>query len=322
MATLKDIADQTNVALSTVSRVLNEKPDMHVTEETRRRILETAEALGYRKERQQEKKTQIIGIAYETAGLSIPAFYMAMQAKTYLEELCRQRNIQLVNLSLDQNKKLESMPQLMGIAAIGQFDAKSAKLLSEYNDNVIFLGDSPDLAEYTSISPDYRMAVDMIQTKFVEQEYSRVIYAGIAENEAKAKEGMVYHYWKYMANKRGFAEKFLTCNNRMEMQENLQEYLKATEEQRTAIFAVDERTAMSIAAAIWGIGKKVPEEVGILTLNCFFTNPGTEPLFSTIDFDICQYVAILLSCLEQQYSLGQKGKKIVLPFGYTDRATI
>lgn len=74
MATLKDIADQTNVALSTVSRVLNEKPDMHVTEETRRRILETAEALGYRKERQQEQKEQVIGIAYETAGLSIPAF--------------------------------------------------------------------------------------------------------------------------------------------------------------------------------------------------------------------------------------------------------
>lgn len=321
MATLKDIADQTNVALSTVSRVLNEKPDMHVTEETRRRILETAEALGYRKERQQEQKEQVIGIAYETAGLSIPAFYMAMQAKTYLEELCRQRKIRLFNISLDQNKKLEPMPHLTGIAAIGQFDTQSAKQLSECNSNVIFLGDSPDLAEYTSISPDYRMAVDMIQTKFVEREYSRVIYAGIAENEAKAKEGMVYHYWKYMAEKRGFTEKFLTCNNRMEMQENLQEYLKA-EEQRTAIFAVDERTAMSIAAAIWGSGKKVPEEAGILTLNCFFTNPGTEPLFSTIDFDICQYVAILLSCLEQQYALGSNGKKIVLPFSYTDRATI
>lgn len=322
MATLKDIADQTNVALSTVSRVLNEKPDMHVTEETRRRILETAEALGYRKERQQEKKEQVIGVAYETAGLSIPAFYMAMQAKTYLEELCRQRNIRLVNLSLDRNKKLEPMPHLTWIAAIGQFDTKSAKQLSDCNGNVIFLGDSPDLVEYTSISPDYCMAVDLIQTKFEEREYGRVIYAGIAENEMKAKEGVVYHYWKYMANKRGFAEKFLTCNNRMEMQENLQEYLKGTEEQRTAIFAVDERTAMSIAAAVWGIGKKVPEEVGILTLNCFFTNPGTEPLFSTIDFDICQYVATLLSCLEQQYSLGQKGKKIVLPFGFTDRATI
>lgn len=213
MATLKDIADQTNVALSTVSRVLNEKPDMHVTEETRRRILETAEALGYRKERQQEQKEQVIGIAYETAGLSIPAFYMAMQAKTYLEELCRQRKIRLFNISLDQNKKLEPMPHLTGIAAIGQFDTQSAKQLSECNSNVIFLGDSPDLSEYTSISPDYRMAVDMIQTKFVEREYSRVIYAGIAENEAKAKEGMVYHYWKYMAEKRGFTEKFLTCNN-------------------------------------------------------------------------------------------------------------
>ena len=147
------------------------------------------------------------------------------------------------------------MPHLTGIAAIGQFDTQSAKQLSECNSNVIFLGDSPDLSEYTSISPDYRMAVDMIQTKFVEREYSRVIYAGIAENEAKAKEGMVYHYWKYMAEKRGFTEKFLTCNNRMEMQENLQEYLKA-EEQRTAIFAVDERTAMSIAAAIWEAERK------------------------------------------------------------------
>lgn len=81
MATLKDIADQTNVALSTVSRVLNEKPDMHVTEETRRRILETAEALGYRKECQQEKKEQVIGVAYETAGLSIPAFIWQCRPK-------------------------------------------------------------------------------------------------------------------------------------------------------------------------------------------------------------------------------------------------
>ncbi len=322
MATLKDIAKQTDVALSTVSRVLNEKPDMHVTEETRRRILETAEALGYYKERQQEKKDQVIGIAYETAGLSIPAFYMAMQAKTYLEELCRQRDIRWVYVSADRNKKLEPMPHLMGIAAIGQFDVQSAKQLFACNHNVIFLGDSPDLTEYTSISPDYRMAIDMIQAKFVEKSYTSVIYAGIAENETKAKESMVYHYWQYMAKKRGFTEKFLTCHNRMEMQENLQEYLKTAEDQRTAIFAVDERTAMSIVAAIWGSGKKVPEQVGVLTLNCFFMNPGTEPLFSTIDFDICEYVAILFSCLEQQYALGQKGKKIALPFGYTDRQTI
>lgn len=322
MATLKDIAEQTNVALSTVSRVLNEKPDMHVTEETRRRILETAEELGYRKERLQEKKERCIGIVFETAGLSIPAFYMALQSKAYLEELCRQKDIQLVSLSLDANKKLEPMPHLAGIAAIGQFDDQWAKRLSACNSNLIFLGDSPNLEEYCSISPDYRMAVDLIQTKFVEKAYDCVIYAGIAENERKAKEGVVYHYWHYMAQKRGFTEKFLTCQNRMEMQENLQEYLKTAQEQRTAIFAVDERTAMCIAAAVWGSGKKVPEQVGILTLNCFFASPGTEPLFSTIDFDICQYVSTLLSCLEQQYALGQKGKKVVLPFGFTDRKTV
>lgn len=322
MATLKDIANQTNVALSTVSRVLNGKPDMHVTEETRRRILEAAEALGYRKGRQQDKKVQSIGIAFETAGLSMPAFYMSLQAKAYLEELCKQKNIQLVSLLVDQSKALEPMPYLTGIAAIGQFDEQYAKQLYDCNNNVIFLGDSPNLAEYSSISPDFPMAVNMIQRKLVEKAYDSVIYAGIAENEAQAKESMIYHYWQYMAKKRNFEEKFLTSHNRMEMQEDLQAYLKITEKQRTAIFAVDERTAMSIAAAVWELGKKVPEQVGILTLNCFFSTPGTEPIFSTVDFDICQYVSALLSCLEQKYALGQKGKKIVIPFGYTDRKTV
>ncbi len=48
MPTLADVARRAGVALSTVSAVLNNRPDCFVSEKTRRRILKAAEELGYR----------------------------------------------------------------------------------------------------------------------------------------------------------------------------------------------------------------------------------------------------------------------------------
>lgn len=48
MATLRDIALRAGVAVSTVSRVLNARPDVSVTEPVRERILSAAQELGYR----------------------------------------------------------------------------------------------------------------------------------------------------------------------------------------------------------------------------------------------------------------------------------
>ena len=47
--TLKDIADRAGVSLATVSRVLNNDPQLSVGEETRRKILTIAEELSYTK---------------------------------------------------------------------------------------------------------------------------------------------------------------------------------------------------------------------------------------------------------------------------------
>ena len=48
MATLKEIAAIAGVSQATVSRVLNQDPSLSVTEETRKRVLQTAKELGYR----------------------------------------------------------------------------------------------------------------------------------------------------------------------------------------------------------------------------------------------------------------------------------
>ena len=48
-ATLKDIANKVGVSLATVSRVLNKDQSLSVSDTTRQRILDAAEALQYSK---------------------------------------------------------------------------------------------------------------------------------------------------------------------------------------------------------------------------------------------------------------------------------
>ena len=51
MATLKELAAYAGYSVATVSRILNNDPTMAASEETRKRVLEAAGALGYEKSR-------------------------------------------------------------------------------------------------------------------------------------------------------------------------------------------------------------------------------------------------------------------------------
>ena len=51
MATLKELAAYAGYSVATVSRILNNDPTMVASEETRKRVLEAAGALGYEKSR-------------------------------------------------------------------------------------------------------------------------------------------------------------------------------------------------------------------------------------------------------------------------------
>jgi LacI family transcriptional regulator len=71
MATLQDIADRAEVAVSTVSRVLNGRPEARVTDEVRKRILAVADDLGYR------PNAYARGLANGRGGQIVLAFWSA-----------------------------------------------------------------------------------------------------------------------------------------------------------------------------------------------------------------------------------------------------
>ena len=63
MTTIQDIADQMGISKSTVSKALNDAPD--ISEALRKQVLETAVALGYTKLRRYKKSTKKVCIIIE-----------------------------------------------------------------------------------------------------------------------------------------------------------------------------------------------------------------------------------------------------------------
>ncbi len=87
--TIKDIAQDANVSSATVSYILNDKPGASISEETRKRVLESAKRLHYipnlSAKRLKTNRTNCIAVRLSTS-LMLPRYYSAFQGiRAYLE---------------------------------------------------------------------------------------------------------------------------------------------------------------------------------------------------------------------------------------------
>ena len=82
--TLKDISNKVGVSTTTVSMVLNRKPELRVSDEIRHKVLTVAEELGYKKNiKASVERSNLIGLIVPT--LSNPYF---MQLVASVEKYC------------------------------------------------------------------------------------------------------------------------------------------------------------------------------------------------------------------------------------------
>ena len=102
MAKIKDIADLTGFSITTVSRVLNQDKNFNVSDETRLKIMATAEKLNYvplSKRNKSSKKniTLTIGLVYwySVAEEITDPYYMSIRLA--IENHCQLHNIKILH---------------------------------------------------------------------------------------------------------------------------------------------------------------------------------------------------------------------------------
>lgn len=177
--TLNDIAQAIGVRISTVSRVLNNKPNpIKISDETRTRILETAKAMGYHPfaagRALATKRTGHIGFMLSASiagGLSNVYFSLYLSG---IERVCRRRgyglNVSLYNLSNVDTFIFPSrigQKTVDGLILTGYVEAAIVHRFRDFGIPCISLGQDTEVAELIPT-----LSVDDVDGLFQAVEYA------------------------------------------------------------------------------------------------------------------------------------------------------
>src|SRR5699024_10827540 len=168
LTTIKDIAVKANVSPATVSRVLNYDLNLSVTDQTRKRIFEAAEALSYHKH-----------TTKKTTGGKIAIVHWCTESEQqndlyYLDiHLGAEQRCQALQLTPDVDfpdaiGDIQADP-LKGINAIGKSASKQVKRLPSLSPSIVFVHESPSEDIYHSVIINLEQAVRKIITHFIGQ---------------------------------------------------------------------------------------------------------------------------------------------------------
>lgn len=346
MATLKDIAAIAQVSQATVSRVLNQDPSLNVTEETRKRIMETAKELGYKTVQQRyqaiqngEGKTDVghqlkmdkrIGIAqmFEKQQLLEDIYYLML--KNVLDEACFEKQwatVMLFRNTQGHFVKNDDLP-LDGIVAIGRFTQEEIADFHRYTENIVFLDSSPNEEEYCSIVPNYHLAIRQVLDCFWKHGYQHVAYLGSVYTYGDTKQLTMdprFYYYKNSLLGRGIFEQKFVIDCEMNSRSSyavMKEYLQNGKELPDAIFAASDAVAPGLMKALHEYGIHVPEQLGIITFNNTNFSQFSEPPLSSIEVYMRENADATVFCMELLWRKMTHPKKIIISCSLEERESV
>lgn len=288
MATIKDIAEKAGVSIATVSRVLNYDSTLSVTDETRKRILEAAEELSYKKRPVKKPGAQKIAIIhwYTEKEEMEDLYYLSIRYG--IEQRCQQLDIQFVNYFYDDLEEVKD-DSLQGIIAIGKFSASQVAELEKVSDHIVFADSSPDDDKYDSIVIDFERASKKIINYLVEKNHRNIGYIGGREtykDESTELEDQRETTFRSFLNEKGllnekaiFIGSFSVASGYRLMKQAINEL---GDDLPTAFFAGSDLIAIGCLRALHEENIAVPDRVNIIGINDISVSKYIFPPLSTL----------------------------------------
>ena len=289
---LADIAERAGVSVSTVSRVLNEKPG--VNDLTRRQVLTALDVLGYdRPSRLRGRTADLVGVIVpELENPVFPAIAQAVETNLakhgFTPVLCTQslggvHEDDYVQMLLDHG--VSGIIFVSGIHAIGESDPARYLKLVELKLPFVFINGYHPAVPAVSLSVDDAAGIELAVTHLAHMGHRRI---GLAMGQPR-----------YTPSARKAAA-FLVALRRQvpgldaAEAESLVEYTTYTVEggtlagtallQRgvTAVVAGSDVMALGVIRAVRAAGRRVPEDVSVVGSDDSMLNDFTHPPLTSI----------------------------------------
>jgi LacI family transcriptional regulator len=296
--TFRDIARHADVALSTVSQVLNNKPG--VSSETRQRVLEAAAELGYR---QRVLTDSVISPHLSTIALltkrcneslvDINPFYSYILAGA--ERECQRHNIGLMfaSIEVDENSRALGMPtsvfeqRVDGVIVVGAFLEETISEISRHVGQNIVLVDAyiAGRSLYDSVLIDNTNGAFDAVSYLIANGHRHIgligSHPGSYPSILQRRDGYLHALQTH-----GIPDIYIEDSllDRFNAQDATLRLLRRAPE-ITAIFACNDDVAIGVMNAVKELGLEVPEHVSIVGFDDIDLAEQVYPMLTTVYVD-------------------------------------
>jgi LacI family transcriptional regulator len=295
---LRDIAKQADVALSTVSQVLNNKPG--VSPETRQHVLKVASELGYRYKvsvnAPVSPQLSTIGLVtkrFNGDPMNINPFYSYVLAGA--ERECQRHNISLMyaNIEVDEDNHALSWPSMLldqrvdGVIVVGAFLEETISHISRSAGQNIVLVDAytANTATFDSVLIDnYNGAISAVNF-LIENGHRHIGLIG----------SHLHSYPSILERRRGYEaalhqhgiEDIYIEDCALDRPYAFQATLRLLKRAPhiTAIFACNDNVAVGVMNAAQNLGYKVPEDLSVIGFDDIDLAQEVTPPLTTMHVD-------------------------------------
>lgn len=295
--TIQMIAQECEVSPTTVSLVLNHKPG--VSGETRSRVLETAQALGYRQtltpNNKISRRLSTVGIVVKTEPDLLPPsnpFYSQIIAG--VDDACSDIGVNLLfsMLPVDENNLPTKIPPLIeetslsGLLMVGTFiDQTIFSLFGEHMPPIVLVDGYSDTGSYDMVVSDNFGAAFQAVEHLIKAGHRHI---GLVGSEQGCYPSISERRNGYLrALKEHDIPEIYIADFNINRSQGEDETIGLLREnpQITALFAVNDNVALGAIRGAHQVGRKIPEDLSVIGYDDTYLATSVAPALSTMSVD-------------------------------------
>ncbi len=317
MATIKDIANLTNVSITTVSRVLNYDTTLNVSDKTKQKVFEAAELLSYeKKENKNRKKAFKLGVyySYSLEDELMDTFYLSIRVA--MEKIIKEKNFKTTKIT--KKDTAASVKGLDGLICLGSFYESDIKKIKNFNIPTVFIDLSPDENLFDSVVIDYKKATLSAVEYLVGLNHKKIgMIVGVDEDEEGVlhNDKRLYYFRKYLENLNLYNENYIRAGNYSpEDGYKLAKELLSADDRPTAIFVANDTMAIGSYLACSELKLSIPDDVSIVGFNDVSQAKYLTPPLTTVKLYMDAMGEAALDLIENRL-LTQRDvcRKVIIP---------
>lgn len=324
MATIKDIALETGYSISTVSRVLKQDKSFTVSDDTRYKIVSTAEKLQYvvkkpiqNTEEQVEKKKIALIYWYNTSEEVSDPYYLAL--RIVIESAAQNKNIEITKVIHNQvTNGVNILTDFDGFILLGKFSEEEILKYKAVNPIMIVVDCYSDLYDVDVVISNLKYATKEMIQYYIDH---GVEHIGLLCGVEHTLDGTVLEDLRVLTYEKEMSKRNLYKEENVYLGDFSADYgytmmsqiIKENKLQRAYILGSD---AISIGClrALNEHSIQVPESVSLLSFDNISLSQFTVPSLSTVDMNVKvmgeSTIDLILEHIESQRTIG---KKMIIP---------